>query len=98
MLRFLGRIYEFFWRPTTGRPWTYQIRDWTRHHPWRVWPIVALTTTCFVTGEILLPMYFGWKALPFILWTNFMGFVAGHLFWDTAGGYVKSVLEVAQEE
>ena len=43
-------------------------------------------------------MYFGWKALHFILWANFMGFVAGHLYWDTAGAYVKSVIEIAKEE
>lgn len=87
----LQAIYRFFWSRTTKRPWTYQIRDWTLHHPLRVWPAVTAIAAAFVVGQVELTRRFGRRAAPFVLFADFMAFVAGHLWWDTAGAYVKEV-------
>lgn len=86
----LGWLYERgLWRWTTGRPWTYQLRDWTRHHPLRVWPIVALIAAAFFAGQVQLAAWFGWKAAAFVAFADFMAYVAGHLWWDTLGTHIK---------
>jgi len=70
------------------RPWTYEIRDWSsRHELWTI-VIAAPVTAAFILGQMELVIAFGWLALPFVLWADFMAFVAGHLFWDTRGKYL----------
>ena len=88
MIGWLKALYELVWRPTTHRPWTYQIRDWTRHHPLRVWPIVAVISTAFFVGQMEAVRLFGWPAAPFVVFADFMAYVAGHLWWDTGSDYV----------
>jgi hypothetical protein len=85
----LKRLYELVWRPTAGRPWTYEIRDWCdRHVNWAL-TIAIPVTASFVVGQMVLVQWAGWFALPFMLFADFMAFVAGHLFWDTAGKYIQ---------
>ncbi len=88
-MRFLKRIYAFFWRKTSGRPWTYEIRDWTRRHPRWAGVVVGFLVAVFSFGQIALPKMFGWKAAPFVAFADFLALLAGHLFWDTEGPYVK---------
>jgi hypothetical protein len=85
----LKRLYELVWRPTAGRPWTYEIRDWCDRHP--IWGlVVALPVAAgFVAGQVYLVGEFRVWALPFVVFADFMAFVAGHLFWDTAGKYIR---------
>jgi hypothetical protein len=85
----IGRLYELAWRPTTKRPWTFQIRDWASHHPYRVWPIVALCVVVFVGLQMVAPMELGWWALPVVLFADFLAFLAAHLWWG--GGETRPV-------
>ena len=89
-MRLLKRLYEYIWRPTSGRPWTYEIRDWCDRHPkWAL--VIALPVTAgFIAGQVLLVMMFRFWALPFVIFADFMAFVAGHLFWSTTGSYLKA--------
>lgn len=87
--RLMQRVYEYLWRPTAGRPWTYEIRDWSDRHPGWALLISVVVAVGFVAGQVILVRLFGWVALPFVLFADFMAFVAGHLFWDTSGSYIK---------
>jgi len=89
MIEAVRRFYRFFWIHTSGRPWTYEIRDWTERH--RIWGalITGGVTTAFFTGQMLLTIYFGYWSIPFMVWADFMAFVAGHLFWDSEGTYIQ---------
>jgi len=88
MINLVRKFYRFFWSHTSGRPWTYEIRDWTERH--RVWGalITGGVTAAFFAGQMLLTIYFGYWSIPFMVWADFMAFVAGHLFWDTDGAYI----------
>ena len=97
MRRLLDRIYCAAWKPTTGRPWTFQLRDWGRHHPLRVWPIAALVVAGFVAGQLLLPMTVGLWALPFVVFADFMAFVGGHLAWGW-GPFTRSVEDIQRRK
>ena len=45
----LNRVYAVFWRATSGRPWTYEIRQWTDRHPlWAGLIIAGLTVACII--------------------------------------------------
>ena len=83
LLSWLKKLYELLWRPTAGRPWTYVIRDWTLSHPLWAFIVVSTIAAGFVAGQITLTMSFGVVSLPFVLFADFMAFVAGHLFWDS---------------
>ena len=88
MVELIRKIYKFFWSNTSRRPWTYEIRDWTeRHKDWGALIVVGVTTA-FVIGQMYLTVHFGYWSIPFVLWADFMAFVAGHLFWDTDGAYI----------
>ena len=86
----LKSFYALFWRPTSGRPWTYEIRDWSERHKGWVYLIIAFVTGSLVAGQLLLPAVVGLWALPFIAFADFMAFVAGHIYWDTSGTYVHT--------
>lgn len=88
LLTFLGSLYALVWMPTAGRPWTYEIRDWSERHKGWAYLIGVSVTGAFVTGQAVLPQMVGMWALPFIGFADFMAFVAGHLFWDTHGVYI----------
>lgn len=85
----LSDLYVALWKNTSGRPWTYVFREWVDKHP--------------KTSSIILPFVFGavlvssrlLKVLPdggwwwfFTILTAFAWFLAGHLWWDTAGAYI----------
>lgn len=90
-MRFLGWLYEhILWRWTTKRPWTFQLRDWSVHHPFRVWPIVALIVVCGVAGQMFAVTSWGWWALPVVVFVDFLAFLAAHLWWGT-GKFTKPV-------
>jgi len=92
-VRVLKRIYEFFWRRTSGRPWTYEIRDWSDRYPGAALAIAVPVAAAFVIGQMMFVMWAGWLALPYMLFADFMAFVAGHLYWDTAGRHIRSKSE-----
>lgn len=79
----LAKLYKALWNPTTQRPWTYAIRQTAG---WKVTLAVlafyaALLGTLLVTGGVL----------SFVLGNLilFGGYLAGHLWWDTKGTYIK---------
>lgn len=93
-MNWLGRLYKFFWARTSARPWTYEIRDWSNHHPFAAGAVVATTIILGLGIELATIVLFApWWAvalsLPAVLFWNFMAFIAGHLYWQTAGDFVK---------
>lgn len=89
MIDFLKTIYAFFWRNTSGRPWTYEIRDWVGRHPFWGWLIVCFVVAAGIASQVLSVMTFDLYALPVIIFMDFLAYVGGHLFWDTEGKYVQ---------
>lgn len=85
IFRILNRIYEFLWRNTLGRPWTYAVRQATRDH-WYA-RLIAILAYSAVLG---IPAYFAPTWLkPIIVLAYFGSFAAGHFWWDTEGDYVR---------
>ena len=80
--------YKWLWKHTTGRPFTYAIRD-TWHKFEGLW-IIGLVSAGALLGHYLWEIIF-WLLLAFAL-----GYIAGHLFWGKAyipgqqGGEVRS--------
>ena len=72
-MRRLQRFYAFFWSRTSGRPYTYGIRDWSARHPKWAGAIISLIIAGVLATQVL---------------SFFLAFLAGHLFWDTAGAYI----------
>jgi len=69
-------IYEWIWRRTTGRPFTYIIRDWwVDYEPLWIIGMIAIGATL---GE-----YYGWLTVMKILAIFAVGILFGHLFWGT---------------
>ena len=85
----LKKFYKFFWSRTSARPWTYEIRDWTIRHPFAAGSIATVTVIGGVTSQVVGVVTFGYWAVPVVVFWDFMAFVGGHLYWDTAGAYVK---------
>ena len=87
----IGGAYELAWRRTIGRPFTYAIREWSHRIPGRaaaVIPVLVLGVLAFqVLSMLWLPMGIG-SAL--VVLGDFCYFSGGHLWWDTAGEYIKS--------
>lgn len=70
-------IYRWLWSHTTGRPYTYILRDiW--HKAEFVW-IVALIAVGVVLGH-----HFDWVTILEIMGIFTIGFTFGHLFWGRA--------------
>ncbi len=93
-MNWLKRFYAFFWTRTSARPWTYEIRDWTQRHPFAAGAIIATTVIMGLGIELITIVLFApwWAvllALPAVLFWNAAAFLAGHLYWDTAGAYVQ---------
>lgn len=81
-------LYEKLWRPTTQRPWTYAMRQTAG---WKV----AIGSLIAASALYALSVYAGlpiWAIAG--LWFA-GGFLAGHLFWDTPGKYIKHKEEFA---
>ena len=72
----LEKIYKVIWSHTTGRPFTYVIRD--IYHSLEYFVIVF----CFLAGAIV-KTYASWKTIGIILGIWTLGYIAGHLFWGT---------------
>jgi len=69
-------IYEWIWRRTTGRPFTYIIRDWwVDYEPLWIIGMIALGATL---GE-----HYGFLTVMKILAIFAVGILFGHLFWGT---------------
>jgi len=69
-------IYEWIWRRTTGRPFTYIIRDWwVDYEPLWIIGMIALGATL---GE-----HYGFLTVMKILAIFAVGVFFGHLFWGT---------------
>lgn len=93
MFPWMQRIYAFFWRRTSGRPWTYEIRDWSHRHSRWAWLIVGFLIVSGVAAQFLSAQLFGLWAVPAIVWFDFMAYLGGHLYWDTSGEYVHTKSE-----
>ena len=96
-MRLLKRLYERVWRPTAGRPWTYQLRDFSRHHPFRFWLVFVVTAVILFVGQIQLVIWFGWWAAPFVAFADFMSFVAAHLIWGS-GPFTRPVSDFRRND
>lgn len=70
--RWLGACYCILWKHTTGRPWTYVIRDFVYENP------VLMILLGMVAGIALQRWLTGENVFHFAI-----GFLAGHLFWGT---------------
>jgi len=67
-------IYEFLWLHTTGRPWTYVIRDlWHRFE--FVWIVIL------IAAGVTLGHNFDWIEVLKIMGIFTLGFILGHCFW-----------------
>ena len=76
-------IYRAMWGPTTRRPFTYVFRQTPG---WKV----AIGTTLSLGALYGLSWLFGDVVGMVILTAGLIaGYVAGHLFWDTKGTYIK---------
>ena len=80
--------YAKVWRLFGKRPWTYEIRDWSKRHLGWTMLILGFLIVTLLPGQILLPRIIGWNALPFVVFVNFLFVLGGHLFWDTRGKYI----------
>jgi hypothetical protein len=81
----LGWLYKQLWSRTTGRPWTYVIRQYTKHQQWARAGAVIL-----YSGLLVPPVLHNlWVDALVLLTLYFLCFLAGHLWWDTAGKYIK---------
>ena len=72
----LTKFYRFIWSNTTGRPYTYILRDlW--HKAEFFWIVVL------VSAGVWLGHNYDWKTIM-VGWLLFsLGYLAGHLFWGT---------------
>ena len=66
--------YKWLWSNTTGRPFTYILRDIYHQAEWLVQGV------CFFIG-IFVGIYFGWK-IALIAWGVYtLGYIGGHIHW-----------------
>ena len=72
----LANLYRKLWKATTGRPYTFIIRDtWARYEG--LW-IVGLVACGAIAGH-----YWGIIGVLKGLGIFTIGYIAGHLFWGT---------------
>ena len=86
-------IYKAFWVNTTKRPWTYCMREAVIHHPKTASFILPFVFAALIAWPRLVDAWIidkhWWWFL--IILNQFAWLLTGHLFWDTAGSYVKQV-------
>ena len=75
----LAKGYRLLWSPTTQRPWTYAIRQTAG---WKVSLAIAIAFAILLVLVSINPYAAVIAALA-------SGFLAGHLWWDTKGTYIK---------
>ena len=86
LARIAGDLYAALWKNITGRPWTYVMRQWVMEHP-RQAKIVVPAGLIVVAGlQVFSVLFKVWLVLAI---TDFLVLLTGHLFWDTAGAYIK---------
>ena len=67
--------YQWLWRNTTGRPFTYILRDVWHEKEW------IFQTGFFALGALTFWLTSSWKMVG-VLWGIYtIGYVSGHLFW-----------------
>jgi len=96
IVKLVGAVYAFLWRNTAGRPWTYEIRDWTTRHPLAAAFFLAGIIGGALAAQLATPFYLGAFAIPIVVFVDFLALLAGHLYWDTAGAYIKPRRYVTQ--
>lgn len=68
----MGKLYEWFWKHTIGRPYTYAIRDFYHENP-ILWIFLEAWTIYLIN--------FLWD-IPWWVWFFIsLGVLLGHLFW-----------------
>jgi len=75
LFKLLGRAYKVLWSNTTGRPYTYIMRE----HPWIILSLFIVA----LASQII------WRYLWVMLPCDFVMILTGHVLWDTAGAYIK---------
>jgi len=81
--KIMDDVYAAVWKNTIGRPCTYIARESAREHPVEA---VAIVTVTVLGDFVCMYLFHQWYA---ILAEFFYPFFLGHLFWDTAGAYIK---------
>ncbi len=84
----IADLYKALWKNTSGRPWTYVMREWVDKHT----RISGVILPCLFAGFIaatwpISQATIGWRIFLTIL-QAFAWMLTGHLFWDTAGAYI----------
>jgi len=72
----MNNIYKWVWSHTTGRPFTYVLRD--VYHKVEFIALVSLVFTGFGLSYIL-----DWDWMLIIMAAYSVGFIHGHIFWGT---------------
>ena len=85
-------LYRAAWK-YVGRPFTYVFREWSGEYP-----LVATLMSLASLGMLayldsVLTGVAGWAVRASLM---FACLLAGHLFWDTAGAYVKSAKDIGR--
>jgi hypothetical protein len=75
----LAKLYKMLWNPTTQRPWTYAIRQTAG---WK-------STLAVLVAVALLLWLLTVSPIASLTLGVASGFLAGHLWWDTKGSYIK---------
>ncbi len=81
----LGGFYAVLWKATLGRPYTYWFRESAKNHPVVASVIILITV---IMAFIAMRLFHQWYAIGL---QAFYWFLLGHLYWDTAGAYIKPV-------
>ena len=70
---FMFTSYTWLWESTTGRPYTYIMRD----HPWLL-PFLALPAASALVARVP----FTWRGRVTVVWlVGLVMFLAGHVYW-----------------
>lgn len=86
VFKFIGQVYRLVWENTIKRPFTYSWRELTK----KSWKARLLATAIYLSVMVppLLIVDSWWLELWVIVGYS-VAFLAGHLWWDTGGAYIK---------
>jgi hypothetical protein len=71
----LGNLYKWLWSHTTGRPYTYIMRDFYHENP--VLSILGEAWTVLIVNHYWVIHWYWWIGIT-------IGILFGHLFWGSA--------------